>query len=75
MSRMSIEDKIAYLWDKAYTDALGVGHPAPADYADNATKNLRATLRAVERRQVYGDNHPRLGSRAGRAQAASRRGR
>ena len=72
---MSITDKISFLWNKALTDAMGAGHPAPFDYADAQVASLRAMLRAVERKQAHPNGHPVAGNKAGRRQAAERRGR
>ncbi len=69
---MSIEDKIAYLWKHHYERALGCSHSDPFAYADAQVAHLNAQLRRVERAQI-GLNQLRVGSRAGRRQAAERR--
>jgi hypothetical protein len=70
---MTLAEKIAFLYDKKYADALGCSHPDPDKYADDCTAELRATLRAVEHRQAHPNGLPQAGSRAGRRQAAGRR--
>jgi hypothetical protein len=73
MSKMTLTEKIAFLYDKKYTDALGCGHSDPDKYAADCTAELRATLKAVEYRQAHPNGLPQAGSRAGRRQAAERR--
>lgn len=70
---MTITEKIEFLWDKAYQDALGRGDADPFATAAAAVSNLSATLRAVERRQAHPNGHLRVGCRASRRQAAERR--
>ena len=63
---MTITQKIDILWSKAYTDALGAGIN-PDAYADEKVSHLRATLRAVERKQQHPNGLPRQGCRVSRA--------
>ena len=63
---MTITQKIEFLWNKAYFDALGAGIDADA-YADEKVAHLRATLRAVERHQQHPNGLPRQGCRVSRA--------
>ncbi|NVO13868.1 MAG: hypothetical protein HXX10_07515 [Rhodoplanes sp.] len=68
---MSISKKIEFLWNKALEDAMGAGEADPFAYASSKVARMSAQLRAVERAQQYaGNGHPRVGSRAGRRQAA-----
>ena len=68
---MTITQKIEFIWDKAYTDALGAGLADPFAYADAKTAPYRATLARVERAQA--PRTPRHTNLAGRRQAAARR--
>ena len=70
---MTMAEKIEYIWNKSYTDALGAGHADPFTYADERAAPLVAKLRAAERRQQHPNGLPQRGSRAGRYQAALRR--
>jgi hypothetical protein len=69
---MTITQKIEYLWNKAYTDALGAGEADPYAYADAKVAYLVARLHRVERAQS-GVRFQR-GSRAGRRQFNARQG-
>lgn len=66
---MTTSERISYLWDKAYTDALGVSHSDPFAYADKAVAHLVADIHRAERNS-RGFVRP---NRAGRRQAAERR--
>ena len=67
---MTLAEKAIFIWNKAYTDALGAGHPDPDAYAKAKAAPYKAKLAAAERAQS-GANRLRRGSRAGRAQAAA----
>lgn len=71
---MTISDRISFLWDKAYTDALGAGHADPFEYADKAVAQLSAHLRRVENHQKHPNGFARP-NQAGCRQAAERRSR
>lgn len=68
---MTIAEKIEFIWDKAYTDALGSGARDPFAYADKKAEPYRALLARVERAQA--PRTPRHTNLAGRRQAAARR--
>jgi hypothetical protein len=68
---MTITEKIEFIWDKAYTDALGAGLSDPFAYADAKAAPYRAILARVERAQAQ--RTPRHTNLAGRRQAAARR--
>lgn len=63
---MTISDKIEFLWNKAFEDALGAGHADPSTYADDKVASLHAHLRRVERAQMYPNGHLRTGCRISR---------
>jgi hypothetical protein len=72
---MTLTEKIEYLWDKAYWDAIGAGETEDdaSAYAKRKCAGLQATLAHVERKQAHPNGHLRQGGRAGRRQAAERR--
>lgn len=50
--KMTIAEKIEYLWSQAYTDALGAGHPEPDAYANRKADEFSAGLIARDRRDM-----------------------
>lgn len=68
---MTLSGKIEFIWDKAYTDALGAGLADPFDYADKKAAPFIARLKRAERAQAQ--RTPRHTNLAGRRQAAEMR--
>lgn len=71
---MSIEEKIRYLWSRAYERALGCLHADPCAYANAQVSSFEAHLLTIKRRQAHPNGLAQRGSRAGRRQAALRMG-
>ena len=72
---MTLTEKIEYLWNKAFWDAIGAGETEDdaEAYAKQKCARLNATLAHVERQQARPNGHLRQGSRAGRRQAQAHR--
>lgn len=43
---MSFAEKLSFIWDKAYTDALGAGLADPFAYADSKVQAFKRKLAA-----------------------------
>jgi hypothetical protein len=70
---MTISEKIEFIWNKAYSDALGDGVGDAFAYADKKAAPYVAQLHRAERAQAQ--KTPRYTNLAGRRQAAARKAR
>lgn len=50
--RMTIQEKVSYIWNAALERATGAGHPNPYDYADTQARNYTNSLSLADTKKL-----------------------